>query len=247
MPAYNASITIEASVRSLQSQSYINWELLVADDSSSDDTASIVAKLAKSDSRIHLIAMTQNSGGPAIPRNVATRHARGEYIAFLDADDQWFPEKLLEHVNFMKTMGAALSCTGYKVEDTNKKYCGSLNPPAILSYVDLLKVNNIGCLTAMYDARILGKRYFPVCGNEDYALWLSILREGFKAYGLRKCLACYRLSPGSVSSNKIRLIPFFWNIYRNRENFSFFVSIFFCLRYAWNIKAKYKNNISTQP
>jgi teichuronic acid biosynthesis glycosyltransferase TuaG len=241
MAAYNASRTIATSVKSLQAQSYQNWELLVADDKSTDDTASLVAGLAVSDSRIRLITLPVNSGGPAIPRNVAIRQAQGDLIAFLDADDEWLPEKLQKQVFFMTSVGAALSCSGYGVIDFNNEDRGSLTPPRLCSYSDVLSVNTIGCLTAMYDARILGKRYFPICGHEDYALWLSILREGYKVHGLQECLARYRLTPGSISSSKIKMVKFFWNIYRKQEGFSRFKSMLFCARYAWNVRGKYNN------
>jgi teichuronic acid biosynthesis glycosyltransferase TuaG len=241
MAAYNASRTIATSVKSLQAQSYQNWEILVADDKSTDDTASLVAGLAVSDSRIRLITLPENSGGPAIPRNVAIQQAQGDLIAFLDADDEWLPEKLQKQVFFMTSVGAALSCTGYGVIDFNNEDRGSLTPPRLRSYSDLLSINTIGCLTAMYDARILGKRYFPICGHEDYALWLSILREGYKVHGLQECLARYRLTPGSVSSSKLKVMRFFWKIYKNQEGYSYLTSTLFCLRYAWNVRGKYNN------
>src|SRR5690606_15809307 len=96
------------------------------------------------------------------------------------------------------------------------------------------------CLTAMYDTRALGKRYFQKCGHEDYALWLSIAKEGYTVYGLPDALAFYRISSGSVSSNKVKVLKFFWNIYRNIEGFSAARSLFMCLRYAWNARSKYK-------
>lgn len=241
MAAYNASRTIATSVKSLQAQSYQNWELVVADDKSTDDTASLVARLAVSDSRIRLITLPENSGGPAVPRNVALHQAQGDFIAFLDADDEWLPEKLQKQIFFMTSVGAALSCTGYGVIDFNNEDRGSLTPPRLRSYNDLLSINTIGCLTAMYDARILGKRYFPICGHEDYALWLSILREGHKVHGLQECLARYRLTPGSVSSSKLKVMRFFWRIYKNQEGFSYLIATLFCLRYAWNVRGKYNN------
>ena len=241
MAAYNARLTIVDAIKSLKAQSYQNWELLVADDKSTDATASLVAGLAIFDPRIRLITLPKNSGGPAVPRNAAIHQAQGDLIAFLDADDEWLPEKLQKQVVFMSSTGAALSCTGYGVINFNNEHKGSLTPPRLRSYTDLLSINTIGCLTAMYDARILGKRYFPICGHEDYALWLSILREGYKVHGLQDCLARYRLTPGSVSSSKLKVMRFFWRIYRNQEGFSYLRSSLFCLRYAWNVRGKYNN------
>ena len=243
MAAYNAGKTIVSSVRSLLAQSYRNWELVVVDDKSTDNTAALIAELAGSDSRIRPIFLSENSGGPAFPRNEAIRASRGSYISFLDADDQWLPAKLERQLKFMLEVGAVLSCTGYCVVDANGAVVGGYEPPAVCSYKGLLSNNSIGCLTSMYDARALGKRYFPLCGHEDYALWLSILREGHIVHGLQIHLASYRLVPGSVSSNKFKVIGFFWHIYRNIEGFSYLPAAFFCLRYAWNARGKYKNQM----
>lgn len=239
MPAYNAASTIIDSIKSVQQQSYSNWELLVVDDCSMDDTVVVVRTLSVKDSRIKLIVLDANSGGPAHPRNIGTKEAAGELIAFLDADDEWTPTKLEKQVYFMSSFSAAFSCSGYDVISFSGALVGSFEPPSICSYDDLLANNSIGCLTAMYSVRTLGKRYFPVCGHEDYALWLKILREGYFAYGLKESLAFYRLTPGSVSSNKLKLIKFFWNIYKNQENFSSAKAIFLCVRYAWNARRKY--------
>jgi len=229
MPAYNASRTIASSIKSVQRQSYTNWELLVVDDCSTDDTMLIVKGLSTIDSRIKLISLDKNSGRPAYPRNKATKEALGEFIAFLDADDEWMPIKLKKQVSFMTRSKIA----GEEV--------GNLNPPMVCSYNDLLAKNSVGCLTAMYDVRILGKQYFPICGHEDYALWLEILRKGYSVHGLQESLSLYRLTPGSISSSKFKLLGFFWNIYKNKEGFSHLMSLLFCLRYAWNSRGKYNS------
>jgi teichuronic acid biosynthesis glycosyltransferase TuaG len=241
MPAYNASHTIARSIKSVQRQLYTNWELLVVDDCSTDDTVLIVKDLATIDSRIRLISLAKNSGRPAYPRNLAIKEAAGEFISFLDADDEWLPIKLRKQVSFMVRSKVAFSCSGYNVISLAGEEIGSFNPPMVCSYYDLLANNSVGCLTAMYDVRILGKQYFPICGHEDYALWLVILRKGYSVYGLQEPLSLYRLTPGSISSSKIKLWQFFWNIYKNQEGFSYLMSVLFCLRYAWNARGKYNN------
>lgn len=240
MPAYNASRTIASAIKSVQQQSYVNWELWVVDDCSTDDTVAIVKRLSAIDGRIKLISQAKNSAQPAFPRNVAISKAVGEFIAFLDADDEWLPLKLEKQVYFMSHTNVAFSCTGYAVISFDGKEIGSFNPPIVCSYNDLLASNSVGCLTAMYDVRILGKRYFPICGHEDYALWLKIIREGYSIHGLQESLSLYRLTPGSVSSNKLKVLRFFWNIYKNQEGFSHLMSALFCLRYAWNSRGKYE-------
>ena len=240
MPAYNASRTIASAINSVQRQSYTNWELLVVDDCSADDTVLVVAGLAAIDSRIKLVSLPKNSGRPAYPRNEAIQRAVGLFICFLDADDEWRPTKLETQVSFMTNSSIAFSCSGYDVISFAGEEVGSFSPPAVCSYNDLLANNSVGCLTAMYDVRILGKQYFPICGHEDYALWLRILGKGYSVYGLQKPLSIYRITPGSVSSNKLKILKFFWNIYRNQEGFSHFLAALFCVRYAWNSIGKYK-------
>lgn len=239
MPAYNAASTIIDSIKSVQQQSYANWELLVVDDCSMDNTVVVVRALSVKDSRIKLIVLDANSGRPAHPRNVGIKEAAGELIAFLDADDEWTSAKLEKQVYFMSSLSAAFSCSSYDVISCSGALVGGFEPPPICSYDDLLVNNSIGCLTAMYDVRILGKRYFPLCGHEDYALWLKILREGYLVYGLKESLAFYRLTPGSASSNKLKVMKFFWNIYKNQEKFSSVKAMFLCVRYAWNARRKY--------
>jgi len=246
MPAYNASKTVANSVMSVQEQSYKNWELLIVDDCSTDDTVFIVRGFSKNDARIKLISLTENSGGPAYPRNVAIKQATGEFIAFLDADDEWLPEKLEKQIAFMRRFNLAISCTGYYVVSFAGANVGSFSPPQMCSYRDLLAANSVGCLTAMYDVRILGKRYFPICGHEDYALWLKILRNGYTVYGLQESLSRYRLTLGSVSSSKLKVMKYFWNIYKNQEGFSTFLAIFYCVRYVWGARNKYSRQLALQ-
>lgn len=240
MPAYNASRTIASAINSVQRQSYISWELLVVDDCSADDTVLVVAGLAAIDSRIKLVSLPKNSGRPAYPRNEAIKRAVGVFICFLDADDEWLPTKLERQVFFMTKSRIAFSCSGYDVISFAGKKVGSFSPPPVCSYDDLLANNSVGCLTAMYDVRVLGKQYFPICGHEDYALWLRILGKGYLVYGLQESLSIYRITPGSISSNKLKVLKFFWDIYRNQEGFSQFLAALFCIRYAWNSFGKYK-------
>jgi teichuronic acid biosynthesis glycosyltransferase TuaG len=239
MPAYNAEKTISASIESVKRQTIHSWELIVIDDCSTDCTLEIIRESSLHDSRVRILSTEKNSGSPALPRNIGVKEAKYRYIAFLDADDLWEPEKLARQLNFMQDMKIALSCTSYTVIDKNSSTIGSLSPPKAATYYNLLNENTIGCSTAMYDMSILGKRYFPICGHEDYALWLIILREGHIAYGINESLSIYRLQQNSVSSNKIKVLSFFWRIYRKQEKFSFIKSTLLCFNYAWNAKRKY--------
>jgi teichuronic acid biosynthesis glycosyltransferase TuaG len=188
----------------------------------------------RSEPRIKLSVLEKNSGGPAHPRNVGIDAALGRFIAFLDADDWWAPAKLARQVDFMKREGAVLSSTGYDVVGPEGQAAGSFLPPPVL-----LRASTIGCLTAMYDTRALGRPHFPSCGHEDYALWLSILRKGRVAHGLQERLATYRQRAGSVSANKLKVLSFYFHVYREREGFSGIRSGLMCLRCAWVNRNKY--------
>ncbi len=240
VPAFNAARTIEKSIESIASQSREDWELIVVDDRSTDDTVQLATEMARYDRRIRILTLDQNSGSPAAPRNAGVDASTGRYVAFLDADDTWAPHKLDAQVSFMERSGAVLSCTAYDVVDAAGRAAGSFVPPATAGYRELLRANTIGCLTAMYDASRIGRRHFPRCGHEDYALWLSILREGKIVHGLPDRLATYRIASGSVSANKLKVLSFYFHIYRDREGNSTAASIAMCLRCAWINRNKYR-------
>lgn len=239
MPAFNAAQTIENSIQSVLAQSLGDLELLVVDDCSTDNTVQIVRKLALEDYRIRLIQSEHNSGSPATPRNIGISNAQGRYVAFLDSDDSWSQGKLEAQVRFMKQSGAAISCTGYKVVDSDGKAIGAFVPPKLAGYQQLLSENTLGCSTVMIDLTKVSGFAFPVCGHEDYALWLELTRAGLTVHGLPDMHATYQVAPGSVSSNKLKVLGFFWNIYKNHEGFSLIRSLFYCCRYAWNVRSKY--------
>jgi teichuronic acid biosynthesis glycosyltransferase TuaG len=239
MPAFNAENTVLQAIESVQAQAFRDWELLVVDDHSSDGTAERVRRVARLDSRVKLSVLERNSGGPARPRNVGIDGSSGSFIAFLDADDWWAPEKLSRQLDFMKREGAVLSSTGYDVVGVDGQPAGSFMPPPVTTHERLLRASTIGCLTAMVDARALGKLQFPLCGHEDYALWLGILRSGRVAHGLQERLATYRQRGGSISANKLKVLSFYFHIYRKLEGFSTIRSGLMCLRCAWANRNKY--------
>lgn len=234
MPCYNAEKYIEKAINSVICQSYSKWELLVVDDCSIDNSAQIVKKLAETDSRVKYFRLNENSGSPAAPRNVALKNALGSYIAFLDADDEWLPNKLKIQLEFMIDRDIKFSCTSYEIKFLNGNSIKYV-PPSEVSYDDLLKNNSIGCLTAMIDKEIIKEDLFPVMGHEDYALWLRVLSRGYKVCAVPEVLAIYNKIESSVSSNKLRLISFYWNIYRKSERFSRFKAIYLCVVYFVNV------------
>lgn len=240
IPAYNSSATIERAIKSVQAQTEKDLEILVIDDASSDDTLDKLRALQRMDERIRILRNKANSGSPAIPRNKGIQASKGRYLSFLDSDDYWAEAKLARQLGLMRKQDAAISCTGYEVKDFNDVRVGSFCPPVTTTYVDLLRHNTLGCSTVMIDSMKFPKIQFPVCGHEDYALWLSLSRSGIIVYGEQSLLSTYSLTEGSVSSNKLKLGKFFWNIYRNKELFSIPYSLYCCVRYVLNVRHKYR-------
>ncbi len=229
-PLYNAEKYIEETILSVLNQIYINWEMLIIDDCSSDKGPDIVKKYIKQDKRIKYIKLEENSGA-AISRNKAIELAEGEYIAFLDSDDLWKKEKLEKQINFMKENNYAISFTEYEEIDENGRKLNILikTPKKPVTYRSYLLTNPIGCLTGMYSVKKLGKVYMPLLKNrEDTGFWLNILKKD-KAYSLNENLADYRIRKGSLSFNKFSLIKFHWNLYREIEKLSIGESIFYLI------------------
>ncbi|PKF63057.1 glycosyltransferase family 2 protein [Psychromonas sp. psych-6C06] len=233
MPSYNASLSISDSIRSVLIQSYPSWELIIVDDHSTDNTVETIQTF--NDPRISCITLDTNSGSPALPRNVALSLANGEYIAFLDADDLWEKDKLSKQVKFMSDNDIMFSCTAYNIINDDGVIVSSYSPPAIVNYSQLLTNNSVGCLTAMVTKELLGQQKFPICGHEDFALWLKLIKKCQYIYALDEKLCSYRRLDGSVSSNKSKLVSFFWNIYRNEEGIGVFKSLCLSIKYFVNV------------
>ncbi len=240
IPCYNSSRYIDEALQSVSAQSFKDFECLVIDDCSTDDTVSIIEKHIVTDSRFKLVKSSKNSGGASVPRNIAIDLARGKYIAFLDSDDSWLERKLELQYEFMEKNRAEFSCTGYHVLLENGEVLFHY-PPRENSYNGLLATNTVGCSTVMIRKSYLGSYRFPMCGHEDFALWLDLLRSGSLVYGLPDLLTNYRVIDGSLSSNKIKVIGYIWNIYRKREKKTLLKSVALFLRYAVNARKKYKN------
>lgn len=213
MPAWNSAETLAEAVGSVRRQTFRDWELLIVDDASTDATHAMAEAIAHDDTRIRVLAHDRNEGAAAA-RNRALGVARGRYIAFLDADDLWLPEKLERQVRFMRQTGAALSHTGYFRRRAGRAD-RRVSVPDSVSYEELLRGNVIGCLTAMYDTARCGRvpmRAIP--RRHDFALWLDIVKRTGPARGLDLPLAVYRMSPNSLAANKIRATGDTWRMYR---------------------------------
>lgn len=232
-PAYNAARFICETMDSVRAQTYENWEMIIVDDQSSDNTVQLVKRYEQKDNRIRLVQLNQNSGS-AIARNTAMDHANGRYIAFLDSDDRWLPKKLQKQLCFMQENDLAFTFTKYvRMHENGELTNGISKAPVKLSYDDLMKRCVIGCLTVMLDREKIGEeRMVNIRTRQDYAFWLTITRKGFYAYGLPEVLAEYRLVADSISSNKIKAAKRNWYVFRVVEKQPLYKAIWYFSHYA---------------
>jgi len=218
MPVFNAEETLVRAVASVQAQEYPDWELLLIEDGSSDGSPKLCADLAAADSRLQILRQPHNNGAAAA-RNAGILLARGRYIAFLDADDEWLPEKLALQLLFMKTCGAPFSYTGFWRQRGEERH--QVRVPAWVDRAQLLRGNVIGCLTALYDRNHFGTVEMPALRmRQDFALWLKLLEEGGRAHGLDRPLAVHHVLPHSLSASKGRALRATWQMYRGHLGLS---------------------------
>ncbi len=240
-PLFNSEMFVKLTIESVLNQSYSNWEMIIVDDCSIDDSIKIVESFKKNDPRIVLIESKTNSG-PGVSRNMAIDYAKGEIIAFLDSDDIWHPNKLELHVSFMLENNAAFSHTSYGFIDEEGK---SINQTFHVSsqpvdYLSALKRTEISCLTAMYNVKLIGKHYMPdLRRKQDYALWLSILKQGNKSIPFDKELAYYRQRKGSVTNKKYKLIIGHYMFLKQQEGLNSIEAFKYTLLWMYNGLLKY--------
>jgi len=234
MPSHNSARFIGDSIRSVQAQDFQDWELLVSDDGSTDDTCAVVESFRNRDQRIRLLASPVNQG-PGASRNAALRAARGRYIAFLDSDDLWEPDKLTRQLAFMKERGVAFCHTRYTAMDEQGDRSVDIGKGlSSVTYEDLLAHRTtIGCLTVMFDTEKCGRPLMPdIRRRQDYALWLKILKQGVTAERLDERLAFYRVRRNSISHNKIRAAWYVWRVYREVEGLGILKSLYYFAHYG---------------
>ena len=223
-PVYNAAETLEECVHSVIAQGYEHWEMILVDDCSTDSSAELMKALSAKDPRVKSVFLETNVGAAAA-RNKAIEMANGRFIAFLDSDDLWLPQKLERQVEFALESEVAITHTAYEWVDAVGSPTGKvIQAPRELGYRQMLNYNHIGCLTGMYDTAITGKKYFmpSIEKRQDYALWLSILRDGHKALFLDEVLAQYRTGRKSLSSNKWSAATYNFKLLREVEGLSWF-------------------------
>ena len=234
-PAYNSAAYIAETIESVLAQTYTNWEMLIVNDYSKDNTAEIVQSYAKKDKRIKLINLQQNSGAAAA-RNTAIQNAKGRYIAFLDSDDLWKKEKLQKQIEITQQNGYAFTYTSYEhFKGTKENIQNQVQIPKSLNYNKALKGNQIGCLTVMLDRTQIQNIHFTTQRHEDYILWLNILKQGITAYGIQESLALYRTgNRKSISGNKLQSALWTWKVYRESQKLSVLKSMYYFLYYFIN-------------
>jgi len=232
-PLYNSKEFIVETIKSVLLQTYQNWEMIIVDDVSSDNSCEIVDTFSEEDNRIKLVKLDVNSGAAAA-RNKAIQMANGKYIAFLDSDDLWHPNKLDKQISFMEKNKLPFTFTSYqKINEEGSNFLGRGSAPNRVNYRNLLKTNVIGCLTAIYDTESFEKVLMPsIRKRQDFGLWLKLLKRTEYAYGLDENLATYRVRTNSISSNKLNTMSSIWYLYRKVEELSVSESIYYCLHYS---------------
>lgn len=233
---YDAEKFLKDTIRSIQKQTYSNWEVLFVDDCSTDGSIEIIKECSNSDKRIKLIQLEKN-GGAAVARNKGIEQANGRYICFLDADDKWTKNKLKKQVAYMKKNNCVFSFTGYQFANEHCEPNGAIvRAPKKINYRQALKNTTIWTSTVMLDMNFFTKEqvYMPIVKSEDTACWWKILKTCVVAHGLPEVMAYYRRTKGTLSSNKIEAIRRVWNLYRNVEKLNVFSSAYYFVFYAFN-------------
>lgn len=225
MPTYNCARFIKKTIESVLAQTYQNWELIIVDDCSKDNTEEVVSNFQ--DTRIQYHKLEQNSGA-AVARTKAMQLANGSYMAFLDSDDLWKREKLAKQIEFMEKNGYHFTCTAYEqINEDGDKLNKVIKPKKQAGYNRILLDCPVGNSTVMYNVESLGKFEVPnIRKRNDDALWLQILKRERYIYGMEENLMEYRIRSNSISSNKLDLIKYHWQLYRKIEHLSVFRSVF---------------------
>ena len=234
-PSFNSSKFLVECINSVIAQTFQNWEMIIVDDCSHDNSRDIISELSAKDARIKFIFLDKNIGS-AEARNVAIRQVKGKYIAFLDSDDIWKKDKLEKQIAFMNKNDIAFSFTSYRLisEDGKMKY-SIIQVPKKIGYKSYLRNTIIGCLTVMIDKEKTGDFLMPnIRSSHDMALWLLIMKRGFFAYGLNENLAYYRLVSTSNTSKKWKAAKDVWDVYRKEENLNVIYSLYCFIGYILN-------------
>lgn len=246
-PSFNSEKFIAETIQSVQNQTYQNWEMIIVDDCSTDKTVSIVEYIANNDSRIKVYKLDKNSG-TGIARNTALDKASGKYIAFLDADDLWKPQKLEIQINFLKNNNLPFTFSFYDcINEQGKELNRRVEAPRNLSYRQLFFCNYVGNLTGIYDVNYFGKiAISSIRKRQDWMLWLIILKKVKSAKPIPESLAFYRIRENSISASKLDLLKHNFGVYRRFHGFNLVYSLLCMTGFLFTqllIKPRYIKNI----
>ncbi|MEK4385212.1 glycosyltransferase family 2 protein [Solibacillus sp. FSL W7-1464] len=238
MPAFNCGNFIGITLDSVLAQTYQSWEVIVIDDCSTDNTQEIVKLYMTKDNRIKYHKLDKNSGA-AVARNKAIDLAQGKYMAFLDSDDVWFPEKLTKQISFMEEYECNFTCTSYTKIDEEGNYLNrTIKAHSKSDYNGILKTCP-GNSTVIYNATNLGKFKIPnIIKRNDYVMWLQVIKKEKYLYGIEEPLSSHRIRTNAISSNKLSLIGYHWKVYRQIEQLSLIKSSYLII--YWIIATVFK-------
>jgi teichuronic acid biosynthesis glycosyltransferase TuaG len=236
IPLYNSEKFIKDTINSVLFQTYTNWEVIIVDDCSTDNSVEIILKIIDNNSNIRLIKL-ENNVGSAQSRNTALELANGRFITFLDSDDIWHSDKLEKQVAFMLKRKVPISFTSYELIDENGASKNHIiHSVEKLTQIDYLKNTIIGFSTSMIDTQIVGNsfRMMDIRTRQDTSLWITLLGKGLLAYGLNEVLVKYRIHSNSISANKVKAAMQVWNVYFNIHRLGFFKSMYYFSFYVFN-------------
>jgi teichuronic acid biosynthesis glycosyltransferase TuaG len=240
-PVYNCEKLISETINCVLNQTYKNWEMLLVDDCSTDDSARIVKEFSKKDSRVKYIKLEKNSGA-AVARNTALENSNGRFIAYLDSDDLWKSDKLEKQVDFMLKNNYAFTCTDYeKIDENGKSLNKVIKIPKKVNYNLYLRNTIIQTVGVMVDTKITGKEVLVMPNirrRQDAATWCQILKAGHNCYALSENLSYYRVVTNSLSSNKFKAVKGTWSLYRDIEKLPLLKSCYCFVGYAFNAVKK---------
>ena len=233
-PCFNSEKFIAKTIQSVQNQTYTNWEMIIVDDASTDNTVSIISKFARNDKRIKIFKLDKNSG-TGIARNTALNSSFGKYIAFLDADDLWKSEKLEKQVHFLQKNNLPFTFSFYDcINEEGKSLNKKIEAPKKLTYKQLFFCNYVGNLTGIYDVEYFGKiEISSIRKRQDWMLWLTILKKIKVAHPIPESLAYYRIRKNSISASKFNLLKHNFAVYRTFHGFNLFISLFYMIGFLF--------------
>jgi len=235
MPCHNGEKFIGQAIESVIAQTYTEWELLIVDDNSTDNSLSIIKEFSEKDSRIKCFQVSESVGNPSAPRNLGIENATGRFIAFLDCDDLWMPSKLADQVALFDDENVSVVYSWYeKIAENGERSDRLIKSKATVNYKQLLRSNCIGNLTGVYDVSKVGKVYQVNQNMEDYIMWLDVLKKGGYAKNTCTLEAMYRISSSSLSSSKLKHFKWQWNVYRKHEKLGLIKSA--CLYCCYAVK-----------